>query len=240
MNIVFFDTETTGNQPADYLCQIAWMPKGKEMKGGLFKPPLPIPAEASAIHHITNKMVADKLPFKDSPEWGEVKKLFESNDTVVVAHNAKFDLGMLEKEGIVPKHFICTLRVARAMDPESKLTNYKLQYLRYALDLEVDENAAAHSADGDVLVLEQLFERLFKKLSEQKSGDEPLKEMIEISSLPSIIKTFAFGKHIGKNVADVAKSDRGYIEWLLAEKLKKPADEDDWIYTLKTYLGILV
>ena len=239
MNIVFFDTETTGNQPEDFLCQIAWMQSGV-MKAGLFKPPHPIPAEASAIHHISNKMVADKPAFKDSPEWQEIKDLFESNDTVVIAHNAKFDIGMLEKEGIVPKNHICTLRVARAMDPEGKLANYKLQYLRYALDLDVDEAAAAHSADGDVLVLEKLFERLLKKLSEQKKGDDPMKEMMEISNLPSLIKTIPFGKHIGKNIAEVAQIDRGYLEWLLAEKLKKPADEEDWIYTLKVSLGKLI
>lgn len=239
MNIVFFDTETTGNQPEDYLCQIAWMHNGV-MKAGLFKPPMPIPPEASSIHHISNKMVADKPAFKDSPQWKEVKELFEDENTVVVAHNAKFDLGMLEKEGIIPKHFICTLRVARAMDPDSKLPNYKLQYLRYALELEVDEAAAAHSADGDVLVLEKLFERLLKKLSEQKNGDEPLKEMIEISSLPSIIKTFAFGKHIGKTVASVAKESPDYLEWLLKQKLEKPAGEEDWIFTLKTALGKLL
>lgn len=239
MKIVFFDTETTGNQPEDYLCQIAWMQDGV-MKAGLFKPPVPIPAEASAIHHISNKMVADKPAFKDSPEWKEVKDLFESDDTIVVAHNAKFDIGMLAKEDIVPKNHICTLRVARAMDPESKLANYKLQYLRYALDLDVDEAAAAHSADGDVLVLEKLFERLLKKLSEQKKGDDPMKEMMEISNLPSLIKAIPFGKHIGKNVAEVARVDRGYLEWLLAEKLKKPADEEDWIFTLKTHLGKLI
>src|SRR3954470_24439317 len=101
MQIVFFDTETTGNQPGDYLCQIAWMQDGV-MKAGLFKPPHPIPAEASAIHHITNKMIADKPAFRDSSEWQEVKALFEDENTVVVAHNAKFDLAMLEKDGIIP------------------------------------------------------------------------------------------------------------------------------------------
>jgi len=238
MNIIFFDTETTGNEQKDCLCQIAWMENGV-MKAGLFKPPFPIPAESSAIHHISNKMVADKPAFKDSPEWKEVKDLFESDDTIVVAHNAKFDLGMLAKEDIVPKKFICTLRVARVMDPDSKLSGYRLQYLRYALDLEVDEAAAAHSADGDVLVLEKLFERLLGKLMETKSRDEAIKEMLEISSLPSIIKTFNFGKHAGKAVADVAKTDSSYLDWLLKQKLESPSDEEDWIYTLKSLLGKL-
>jgi DNA polymerase III epsilon subunit-like protein len=238
MNIVFFDTETTGTGPQDTLCQIAWMQEG-EMKAGLFKPALPIPPEASAVHHISNKMVADRPPFRGSPEWEEVKELFESDDTIVVAHNAKFDIGMLAKEDIVPKRHICTLRVARAMDPEAKLPSYKLQYLRYALDLEVDESAAAHSADGDVLVLEQLFIRLFTKIRETKGEEETLKEMMDISTLPSIIRSFNFGKHAGKSIADVAKEAPDYLEWLLDQKLKNPADEEDWIFTLKTHLGKL-
>ena len=239
MKIVFFDTETTGNQPQDYLCQIAWMQDG-EMHAGLFKPPFPIPPEASAVHHITNRMVADKPAFKDSPEYMEVKNLFEDPDTVVVAHNAKFDLGMLKKEDIVPANHICTLRVARAMDPECKLAKYNLQYLRYALDLEVNAAAAAHSADGDVLVLEKLFERLIAKIETTKARDEALKEMMDLSTLPSIIKTFNFGKHAGKSVADVAKSDSGYLDWLLKSKLESSPDDEDWIYTLRVHLGKLV
>ncbi len=239
MNIVFFDTETTGNEPKDVLCQIAWMERGGTLKAGLFKPSFLIPAEASAVHHISNRMVADKPPFRGSPEWEAVKALFESDDTIVVAHNAKFDIAMLAKEDIVPKRHICTLRVARAMDPEGKLGSYKLQYLRYALDLDIDEQAAAHSADGDVLVLEQLFERLFGKLRETMSEEAAIKEMMDISALPSLVRSFSFGKHNGKTVAEVAKEAPDYLAWLLAEKEKNPADEEDWIFTLKTHLGRL-
>ena len=239
MKIIFFDTETTGNEPKDFLCQIAWKEPGNtEMKAGLFKPPFPIPFEAMAVHNITNKMVEDKPVFKDSPEWKEVKDTFENENTVVVAHNATFDLGMLAKEGIIPKNVICTLRVARELDTESKLSKYNLQYLRYALDLEVE--GIAHSADGDVLVLEKLFERLLKKVNETEPDQEnALKKMIEISSRPSIIKTFNFGKYAGKSVADVKKVDAGYLEWLLKSKLENSPDDADWIYTLKTFLGKL-
>lgn len=236
MNIVFFDTETTGADPKDRICQIAWM-QGGVLRNVYCKPPFPIPAEASAVHHISNKMVADKPSFSDTPEYAEIKALFESPETVVVAHNAKFDLGMLAKEGIVPAQHICTLRVARAMDPDGALPKYALQYLRYKLELEIDEEAAAHSADGDVLVLEKLFERLMEKLTATKSEEEALAEMMTISSLPSIIKTFNFGKHAGKTVADVAKVDAGYLDWLLKSKLESSPDDEDWIYTLKFHLG---
>ena len=185
-------------------------------------------------------MVADKPAFQDTPEYSEIKNLFESDNTVVVAHNAKFDLGMLKKEGIVPAHYICTLRVARAMDPDCKLAKYALQYLRYALDLDIDENAAAHSADGDVLVLEKLFERLYHKLSETKGKEAALKEMMDISSLPSLLKTINFGKHAGKSISEIAEIDRGYLEWLLKSKLETSPDDEDWIYTLKVHLGKLL
>ncbi len=238
MNIVFFDTETTGIDEKDRLCQIAWM-QDAVIRAELFKPPFPIPAMASAVHHITNGMVEDRPLFKESEEWVVLKELFEAEDTIVVAHNAKFDLAMLKKEGIEPKNHICTLKVARAMDPEGKIEKYNLQFLRYALNLEVSEDALAHSADGDVLVMEKLFARLLKKLTETKSEEEALKEMMDISTLPSLFKTIPFGKHRGKALADVAKEAPDYLEWLLAEKEKKPYGEEDWIYSIKIHLGKL-
>ena len=89
--IVFFDTETTGNTERDFLCQLAYRLDGENFCE-LFKPEIPIPPEASSIHHITNKMVADKPTFKESKSYQKIKKLFEDENTIVVAHNAKFDV----------------------------------------------------------------------------------------------------------------------------------------------------
>src|SRR5258708_5469221 len=138
--LIFFDTETTGNTEKDFLCQIAYKVSDPARGGagdsftGLFKPPVKIPAEASAIHHITNKMVEELEAFKGSDDAKRIKEMFENPDTVVVAHNAPFDLAIIKKEEIIPKNFICTLRLARYLDKNEKLENYKLQYLRYALD----------------------------------------------------------------------------------------------------------
>ncbi len=189
---IFFDTETTGNTENDFLCQLAYK-EGIETFAGLYKPLIKIPPEASAIHHITNKMVEAKPLFRESAEFGKIKTLFEDPDSVLVAHNAPFDLMIIKKEGIVPKNFICTLRLARNLDPEEKLTQYKLQYLRYALGIEID--ATAHDALGDVLVLEQLYKRMREKLS--------LEEMIEISSHPSLFRRMNFGKYKGQRIEDV-------------------------------------
>lgn len=234
--LIFFDTETTGNTEKDFLCQLAYKSDNENFVG-LYKPPLRIPPEASAVHHITNKMVVEKPSFKNSGDLQKIKKTFEDENTVVVAHNAPFDLLMIKKEGIEPKKFICTLRLARHLDKEEKIERYNLQYLRYLLEIEID--ATAHDALGDVLVLEQLYERLKKKIMSENNLDEntAIEKMIEISSHPSLFHTFKFGKHNGKRIEEVVKTDRGYLEWLLDQKLNGDGIDEDWIYTLKYYLG---
>ena len=239
--LIFFDTETTGNTEKDFLVQIAYKSKDGSFTG-LYKPEIKIPPEASAVHHITNKMVAEKPVFKESTDQMFIKKLFEEKDSVVVAHNASFDLAIIKKENIEPKNFICTLRLARYLDKEEKIDRYNLQYLRYLLDLNVE--ATAHDAMGDVLVLEKLFERLKNKMlseittagGKKLTEDEVIKKMVEISSHPSLLHTFKFGKHNGKRIEDVIKIDRGYLQWLLDQKLNGDGIDEDWIYTLKHYL----
>jgi DNA polymerase III epsilon subunit-like protein len=235
--LIFFDTETTGNTEKDYLCQIAYK-SGDESFVGFYKPPIKIPPEASAVHHITNKMLKNEISFKESSDSKKIKELFESENSVVIAHNAQFDLVMLKKEGIKPEKFICTLRLARFLDPEGKIERYNLQYLRYLLDLDVQ--ATAHDALGDVLVLEKLFDRLKKKLSEIEkieTEEEIINRMIEISSHPSIFKYINFGKHNGKEIEQIAKTDKNYLEWLLKQKEESDQIDEDWIYTLKHYLN---
>lgn len=221
---LFLDTETTGINKEDRICQIAFR-CGDRTVNQMFNPTLPIKIEAMATHHITNKMIAHAELFVGS----EADKLLTGllkEETVLVAHNAKFDIEMLNREFIeVPRH-ICTYKVARHLDPNGKIPSYGLQYLRYFMGLEVE--ATAHDAMGDIIILEMLFDRLSKKLS--------MEEMIEISSKPCLIRTFTFGKHKDKTIESVAKIDRGYLEWLLAEKTKEDMPDEDWIYTLNNYL----
>ena len=239
MSIVFFDTETTGNGDGDRLCQLAVKERyvDEPLVNATYKPPVPISIESMAIHHITERMVADRPAFKDSQEYQSVKDLFESKETISVAHNAAFDLAMFAREGIVPKHHICTYKVAYALDPNDALPNYRLQYLRYLLDLDVEVEAHAHDAFGDVLVLEALFERLMEKMKERHGTEEAaLDAMLTISAQPLLFTTIRFGKYNGKKIEEIVKTDSSYLRWLLAEKKKAPAGEEDWIYTLEHYL----
>ncbi|MCX6755173.1 MAG: exonuclease domain-containing protein [Candidatus Nomurabacteria bacterium] len=235
-NIIFFDTETTGNTEKDFLCQIAYMSNGESFSE-MYKPEKRIPPEASAVHHISNKMLEGKPSFKESTDYKKIKKIFEDTSTIAVAHNAPFDISILKNEDITIANFICTLRVARALDPEGKIEKYNLQYLRYLLEIEI--TAQAHDALGDVMVLEKLFERLLKKVMDTDNVDEStaIQKMIEISSHPSIFRKINFGKYAGQNLEEIAQKDKGYLEWLYNQKLQSDTLEEDWIYTLKHYLG---
>ena len=232
--LIFLDTETTGNELGkDRLCQVCYK-KSCEVKVGFFKPPLPMSVKSMSITHITNKMLEDKECFEGSEMQKELKKLLK--DGILVAHNAKFDIAMLEAEGLKVSKSICTLRVARFLDKENKIPEYNLQFLRYYLDLNID--AHAHDAEDDVKVLHALFLRLLDKVKEEIPDEEKaIEKMIEISSKPTLFNKFNFGKHKDKTLEEVSKTDRRYLEWLLNEKLKNEAGDEDWIYTLKHYLG---
>ncbi|MFA5997943.1 MAG: exonuclease domain-containing protein [Candidatus Paceibacterota bacterium] len=238
MRIIFFDTETTGNGDKDRLCQLAVKERfvDEPLVNATYKPPVPISIESMAIHHITERMVAGRPAFQDAPEYGSVKDLFENEETVAVAHNAAFDVAMFAREGIVPRRTICTYKLAYALDPDDAVPNYRLQYLRYLLDLDIE--AEAHDAWGDVLVLEALFERLLEKMKERHGTEEAaLEAMLAISARPMLFTTLRFGKYNGKKIEEVVRLDKSYLEWLLKEKEKDPTGEADWIYTLKHYLG---
>ena len=235
--LIFLDTETTGNELGkDRLCQVCFR-YDDEIKTGFFKPPLPMSVKAMSVTHITNKMLVDKSDFIGSGMAKDLQKLLK--DGILVAHNAKFDISMLEAEGLKVPKFICTLRVSRYLDKENKIPEYNLQFLRYYLDLNID--AHVHNAEDDVKVLHALFGRLYDKMKEGV-GDESkvIDRMVEISATPTLFNKFNFGKHKDKTLEEVARTDSRYLEWLLAEKLKNEVGEEDWIYTLKHYLGKLI
>lgn len=233
MKFLFLDVEATGIDQEDRLLQVAYKIEDKTVNA-FFKPPVPIKLTAMAVHHVTEKMVADKPPFVESEEFIDLHNISQDG-AVLVAHNAPYDIAMLKKEGIDFPVFIDTLKVARFID-DGQFENHQMQYLRYFYDIEIQ--ASAHDALGDILVLQQVFGRITAELSKREKlvADEVFARMIEISSQPSLLRKITFGKYRDSTVEEVLQKDRGYLEWLLAEKLKKPENDDDWIYTLKFYL----
>lgn len=238
MNIVFLDTETTDIADGARLVQLAYkIPSTGVIVNEYFKPPTEISYGAMAIHHITNEMVADKPNFADSEHFSNLEKVLKEN--IVVAHNAPYDLAILKTEGLVTENYIDTLRVAKHMLVSEQ---YKLQYLRYSLHLNVE--GMAHDALGDILVLEQLFNHLFGVVQDKfktSSDEEVLEKMIMLTHEPVLMKSFSFGKHRGKTFAEVLEQDSSYLAWLYDSEGKKKLNEqnEELIYTLKYYLKIL-
>jgi len=202
--IVYIDCETTGIEEEDRLVQVAY--KYRDYDASIveyFKPQVPISVEAMSVHHITNEMVADKKQFMGSEMHSNLKIEFEDVGDIFVAHNAKFDIDMLQKEGIEVPHSICTLKVAHDWDKKAELTMHNLQYLRYYLGLKFDEPINPHDALSDVLVLEKLYEFFISE------GYTAL-EMEAITAKPIILKKMPFGKHRGEFFD---KIPRDYIIW---------------------------
>ena len=235
--LIFIDTETTGTGPLDRLIQVGYRTTDGTDVNELYSTDRKIDIAAMAVHHITEKMITDKPLFIGSPAYEDLKKRFSQNQ-VFVAHNAKFDVDMIEKEGLNVGPVIDTLKIARILDPHEKIDSYAMQYLRYLLGIEVE--AIAHDAWGDILVLEQLFYRLLKKIVEEKeiSQDEAIDWMIEESLKPTLYRSIKFGKYAGQKFEDIAKTDPGYLRWLLGEKEKEEVPDEDWLYTLKHYLHL--
>lgn len=237
-NLVFLDTETTGLNKEDRLCQVAFKFQGKE-QDALFRPEIPISVEAMAISHITNRMVADKDAFKDSEMFQELKDIFDK-DNILVAHNAGFDAEILRREGLEIRKMIDTYKIAGYLDKKGEIPKYNLQYLRYYFDFEVPD-APAHNALGDIRVLEVIFDYFYARMKAEVGAEEKIiPKMLEISALPLLIKKFSFGKYLGERVEEVAGRDKGYLQWLLGEKKKAREngedESEDWIYTLEHHL----
>ncbi|MES2395051.1 MAG: exonuclease domain-containing protein [Bacteroidota bacterium] len=239
MNLLFIDTETTGLNETDRLIQVGHKLRlpgyDSDISCELFKPAVPISFEAMAVHHITYAMVEDKETFASSPLKIKLQQM--ADNTIFIAHNAKFDLRMFQKEDVYFKLVIDTYRVAMHL---IDLPCYKLQYLRYALDFNVD--AVAHDAAGDVAVLEKLWEYLYMKAVQNLSTSEPEKVidyLLTLSSSPVLLKTFSFGKYKDKTFLEVAGFDRSYLSWLWNSEVSKIESDrnEDLVYTLSQYLN---
>lgn len=230
--IVFLDTETTDLEEGRLVELAYWtIPKDSDLdlKSPIevirAKPPVPISFEAMAVHHITPGQVEHFPEFKSRPDYSEIKDLLENS--IVVAHNAAFDIAVLEREGIEVSEFIDTKKLSQYIHPD--FTSHKLQYLRYRLEAYVDqnENTAAHSAEGDVRVLAGVFSKLMALAT--------VEQAIEISKSPVLLPRVPMGKYRGQAFSEVNRTDRGYIKWMYG---KLEEWDEDLRFTVEHWVAI--
>lgn len=241
---LLFDTETTGNANEDRIIQIGLMVvhdrTNIDVYDELCSCEIPIKLEAMEVHNITPNLIEGKPSFKETKAWNIIESL-NSSENYLIAHNIKFDMGMLEKEGFINQYTIIdTLRCAKHLFDD--MPYHRLQYLRYALGLyKTEEKEAndlnitikAHDAIGDVLVMKLFLTELVKKVMDKYPGINPMVQLANLTQTPVMIKTFRFGKYKGQDVAQVASEDLGYLQWMRSNM--KDLDED-MAYTLDTYI----
>ena len=178
----FLDVETTGLDPVsgDKICEIAVI---KTIDGQvadefvtIVNPGRNIPERAISIHGITQVMVNHAPLFRDI-----AKDLLDFlNDTVIVAHNAKFDLEFLRSElknlnqSLPENEVIDTLGIARRY--YSFPSNSLGEIARY-IGLPIDEE---HRALADVTTTKDIFEYFLKDLERRGIRLKRLKDILKL------------------------------------------------------------
>jgi DNA polymerase-3 subunit epsilon len=182
LTYVVFDTETTGLLPSqgDEIVQLAAVRcvNGRRVEGEAFEslvnPGRNIPAAATAVHHVTNEMVAE------APTIAEVGRRFHrfAAGSVLVAHNAPFDLEFLRRHeaeiGHRFDHPVLDTVLLSAVVFGSHQT-HTLDALSERLGIVIPE-AARHTAMGDTLATAEAFLKMLPML--RAKGMETFGEVV--------------------------------------------------------------
>jgi DNA polymerase III epsilon subunit family exonuclease len=150
---VAFDVETTGLNAwrGDKIIEIAAVAIDNGLIGEEFHSLIgierSIPKTATKLHGITSEMLSDQ------PKAEEVLRDFRQfiGRSVLVAHNADFDMSFLRWEcsrtGLsLSNRCICTLKLSKKLYPG--LPNYKLGTVaKHILGIEIDENKRHRALD---------------------------------------------------------------------------------------------
>jgi len=241
---IILDTETTGVGETDRVIQLGYIVLGTkpiEVHNEFNSSDVPISFGAMEVHGITPDLLTDKPVCTETSAYKRLLEL-NTNENYLIIHNAPFDIKMLEKEGFSTQmKVIDTLRVAKHVLPDEEA--HRLQYFRYKMELykEEDKEAAAlgvvvkaHDAIGDVLVLKLLLSKLREAVQVAYPSENAVEKMVDLTNTPILVKTFRFGKHKGKELAEVAREDAGYLRWMLSSM---ETLDDDLRYSINYYLS---
>ncbi|MGQ0543684.1 MAG: 3'-5' exonuclease [Blastocatellia bacterium] len=171
---VVFDLETTGAKAPP--CRITEIGAYRVNDGRvceefhtLVNPETPIPPFITALTGISDEMVAD------APRFREVADDFLAfiGDSVLVAHNARFDLGFLNHEiGRVYEDYtlgnpsLCTVQLSRKLLPQ--IENHKLNTVANYFSIDLINH---HRASDDARATANIFVNLLKDLKSRGIRD---------------------------------------------------------------------
>lgn len=165
VTFVVFDTETTGFSPTiDRIVEVGVVKfrNGEviEEKSWLLNPQRDIPYWATKVHGITDEMVKGKPTFKDIyPEFQAF-----INGSVLMAHNAKFDISFVKAEikragcELPPNQVIDSLGLFRKWYPKSK--SHSVEAVARHAEVTTD---TLHRAAADSLYVFLIFDKGLKE-----------------------------------------------------------------------------
>lgn len=164
---VVLDVETTGLSPryGDRVIEIGAvaLESGRMVEEfqTLINIESPIPKAVQRIHGITDEMLIGK------PKPDEIMPRFSNfiKDSILVAHNAKFDIGFIKSEFArlhkeLSNEYFCTLAYSRKLYPG--LINHKLPTVYRHLCGHISEDTRLHRALDDARLTAKIWMEMRK------------------------------------------------------------------------------
>lgn len=224
--IVFFDLETTGTDILrDRIVEISaikLLPDGSTDPHTIrVNPGMPIPAEATAVHHITNEDVAGLPQFRS---YAKSIAAFFAGCDIAGFNSNRFDVPMLDQEfkradvefNFSDVHFIDVQTIFHKKEPRTLVAAYKFYCGK---DLE-----AAHSANADTMAT---LEVLLAQMERYSDLPEDVASLSEFASNNRNVdfcgrliynekrqEVINFGKYKGKVAEEVLRRDPSYFTWI--------------------------
>ena len=224
--ICFFDLETTGiDISKDRIVEIAIFkvfPNGnKESKTWLVNPTIPIPAETTAVHGITDEKVANEPTFAElaSTIYNMIK------DSDLAGFNSdRFDIPLLAEE-LLRAGVDFDMKNRVSVDIQTIFHKKEERTLGAAYKFYCGETLEnAHSAEADTMatyeILKSQYDRYDDLPQDMKSLSEytTRKKTADFAGFIIIDKdgdeAFSFGKHKGVKVDKVLETEPGYFSWI--------------------------
>ena len=243
-DLICFDIESTGlsvkNDRIVQLAIIKIFADGREnlVKTRLINPGIPIPKEASDVHHITDDMV------KDQPSFDRVaKSLFDliGDSDFCTFNGNRFDIPMLMEEfsragfelDMTNRSCIDVKRIFHRMERRDLKAAYQF-YCKKPLE-------GAHDALNDVKATVEVLESMldyYKEVDCVDKDDTVIEKPIQnnMQSLSDFTKdfdnvdfagtiklnsdnvpVFGFGKYQGQPVTIVLEKDKSYYDWIMTK-----------------------
>ncbi len=224
--LAIIDLETTGtNLSTDRIVEIAIVKVltdgTKSIKRKIINPGMPIPKASSDVHGITDDMVKDAPAFKQVAN--ELKQVLDSCD--IAGYNSnRFDIPLLMEEFLrVEVDF--DMRGRKLLDVQKIFHLMEQRTLSAAYKFYCNKNLeGAHGAEVDASATYEILEAQLNRYpvlgntvdSVLKAiGDDVIVDFARRFIMENGVEVFNFGKHKGRPVADVLKSEPQYYDWMM-------------------------